>query len=170
MNYKMMGRFIAQILTIEGVFMIPAALISFGYGEMNAGKSFLITMGIIAVLCAVLFLLCKGAPSAFYAKEGLVCVGMSWIVLSLLGCLPFYLSREIPKYVDALFEMVSGFTTTGASILPEVKVFPTASFTGVPSATGWAAWVCWYSCWPSPEKRAKVLPCICSGQSPPVPA
>ena len=121
MNYKMMGRFIAQILTIEGVFMIPAALISFGYGELNAARSFLITMGIIAVLCAVLFLLCKGAPSAFYAKEGLVCVGVSWIVLSLLGCLPFYLSREIPKYVDALFEMVSGFTTTGASILPEVE-------------------------------------------------
>ena len=121
MNYKMMGRFIAQILTIEGVFMIPEALISFGYREMNAGKSFLITMGIIAVLCAVLFLLCKGAPSAFYAKEGLVCVGVSWIVLSLIGCLPFYISREIPKYVDALFEMVSGFTTTGASIVPEVE-------------------------------------------------
>ena len=121
MNYKMMGRFIAQILAIEGVFMIPAALISVGYGEMNAARSFLITMGIIAVLCAVLFLLCKGAPSAFYAKEGLVCVGVSWIVLSLIGCLPFYISREIPRYVDALFEIVSGFTTTGASILPEVE-------------------------------------------------
>ena len=121
MNYKMMGRFIAQILTIEGVFMIPAAVISLCYHEGTAAKSFLITMGIIAVLCAVLFLLCKGAPSAFYAKEGLVCVGVSWIVLSLIGCLPFYISREIPKYVDALFEMVSGFTTTGASILPEVE-------------------------------------------------
>ena len=121
MNYKMMGRFIAQMLTIEGVFMIPAAVISLCYHEGTAAKSFLITMGIIAVLCAVLFLLCKGAPSAFYAKEGLVCVGVSWIVLSLIGCLPFYISREIPKYVDALFEMVSGFTTTGASILPEVE-------------------------------------------------
>ena len=70
----------------------------------------------IALLWLILFLLCRGAPSAFYAKEGLVCVGFSWIVLSLLGCLPFYLSREIPKYVDALFEMVSGFTTTGSSI------------------------------------------------------
>ena len=121
MNYKMMGRFIAQILPIEGVFMIPAAVISLCYHEGTAAKSFLITMGIIAVLCAVLFLLCKGAPSAFYAKEGLVCVGVSWIVLSLIGCLPFYISREIPKYVEALFELVSGFTTTGASILPEVE-------------------------------------------------
>ena len=121
MNYKMMGRFIAQILAIEGVFMVPAALISVGYGEMNAARSFLITMGIIAVLGTALFLLCKGAPSAFYAKEGLVCVGVSWIVLSLIGCLPFYISREIPRYVDALFEIVSGFTTTGASIVPEVE-------------------------------------------------
>ncbi|MBQ5841157.1 MAG: TrkH family potassium uptake protein, partial [Clostridia bacterium] len=69
----------------------------------------------------VLYRLCKGAPSAFYAKDGLVCVGVSWIVLSLLGCLPFYLSREIPKYVDAFFEIVSGFTTTGASIVPAVE-------------------------------------------------
>ncbi len=121
MNYKMMGRFIAQILTIEGLFMIPALLVSLGYGENNAANSFLITIGIIAALAAVLFLLCKGAPSAFYAKEGLVCVGASWIVLSLVGCLPFYISREIPKYVDALFEIVSGFTTTGASIVPNVE-------------------------------------------------
>ena len=121
MNYKMMGRFIAQILAIEGVFMIPAALISVGYAEPIAAKGFLITIGIIAALCTALFLLCKGAPSAFYAKEGLVCVGVSWIVLSLVGCLPFYISREIPKYVDALFEMVSGFTTTGASIVPNVE-------------------------------------------------
>ncbi len=75
----------------------------------------------IFIISVVLYRLCKGAPSAFYAKDGLVCVSISWIVLSLLGCLPFYISREIPKYVDALFEIVSGFTTTGASIVPEVE-------------------------------------------------
>ena len=121
MNYKMMGRFMAQILSIEGVFMIPALIISLCYGEYPAAKSFGWTMLIILGLCALLFAICRGAPSAFYAKEGLVCVGISWIVLSLVGCLPFYISQEIPKYVDALFEMVSGFTTTGASILPEVE-------------------------------------------------
>ena len=111
----------AQILSIEGVFMIPALIISLCYGENGVAKAFGWTMLLILVICIALYLICRGAPSAFYAKEGLVCVGISWIVLSLVGCLPFYISQEIPKFVDALFEMVSGFTTTGASIVPEVE-------------------------------------------------
>ena len=121
MNYKMMGRFIAQILSIEGLFMIPALLIGIFSGETGAVQAFVLTMGLIAVITAVLTLLCRKAPSAFYAKEGLVCVGISWVVLSLIGCLPFYISREIPAYIDAFFEIVSGFTTTGSSILPSVE-------------------------------------------------
>lgn len=121
MNYKMMGKFMAQILMVEAVFMIPAALISLGYGEYNAMWSFLVTIGVTALTSLILHLLSRGAPSAFYAKEGLVCVGLSWIVMSLFGCLPFYLSREIPNYIDAFFEIVSGFSTTGASIVPEVE-------------------------------------------------
>ena len=121
MNYKMMGRFIAQILTIEGIFMIPALILGLVFGETGAAYAFLYTIGAIAVTVVVLNLLCRGAPSAFYAKEGLVCVGVSWIVLSLFGCLPFYLSREIPSYIDAFFEIVSGFSTTGSSILTDVE-------------------------------------------------
>ena len=121
MNYKMMGRFIAQILSIEGVFMLPALLISFFSGETGAVRGFIFTLILIAVIVTLLFLMCRNAPSAFYAKEGLVCVGVSWIVLSLVGCLPFYISREIPLYIDAFFEIVSGFTTTGSSILPNVE-------------------------------------------------
>ena len=121
MNYKMIGRFTAQILAIEAGFMIPALLISLYMGEWLAVRGFLYTLALIAAISVVLFLLCRGAPSAFQAREGLVCVGISWIVLSLLGCLPFYLSREIPRYIDAFFEIVSGFTTTGASILSDVE-------------------------------------------------
>ena len=121
MNYKMMGRFIAQILSIEGVFMIPALLIGIFGSEAIAVRGFLWTLLLIAAIIAVLFLLCRNAPSAFYAKEGLVCVGASWVVLSLLGCLPFYISREIPAFIDAFFEIVSGFTTTGSSILTNVE-------------------------------------------------
>ena len=121
MNYKMMGRFIAQILTIEALFMLPALGISLYCGDAMAVKGFVFTLLVIAAIVVVLFLICRGAPSAFYAREGLVCVGFSWIVLSLVGCLPFYISGEIPSYVDAFFEMVSGFTTTGASILPNVE-------------------------------------------------
>ncbi|MGN0976474.1 MAG: TrkH family potassium uptake protein [Faecousia sp.] len=121
MNYKMMGRFLAQILAIEGIFMLPALSISLCCGDGMAVKGFLITLAILFGIVVVLSLLCRGAPSAFHAREGLVCVGISWIALSLVGCLPFYLSREIPAFVDCFFEMVSGFTTTGASIVPSVE-------------------------------------------------
>ena len=121
MNFKIMGRFLAQILSIEGLFMIPALGISLYCGDAMAIKGFLWTMAIIAAAVLALMMVCRGAPSAFYAKEGLVCVGASWIVLSAVGCLPFWISREIPSYVDAFFEMVSGFTTTGASILTNVE-------------------------------------------------
>ncbi len=121
MNYKMMGRFLSQILLIEAFFMLPALGISLYCGETMAVRGFLVTLAVVFAAALVLYLLCKGAPSAFYAKEGMVCVAVSWIVLSLVGCLPFYVSREIPSYVDAFFEIVSGFTTTGASIVPEVE-------------------------------------------------
>ena len=121
MNYKMMGRFIAQILSIEAIFMVPALGISLCCGEAMAVKGFIYALLIAAATAIVLTVLCRGAPSAFYAREGMVCVGISWIVLSAVGCLPFYISREIPSYVDAFFEIVSGFTTTGASILSSVE-------------------------------------------------
>lgn len=121
MNYKMMGRFIAQILFIEAAFMFPALLISVHDGNTTSVYAFLITLAAALIIAGLLHLICRGAPNAFYAKEGLVCVGISWIVLSLIGCLPFYISQEIPRYIDAFFEIVSGFTTTGASILPDVE-------------------------------------------------
>ena len=121
MNYKMMGRFLAQILFIEGILMIPALCISLYCGEAMAVRGFWAAICVAFAVAGVLFAICRGAPSAFYAKEGMVCVGLSWIVLSLVGCLPFWISREIPKFVDAFFEIVSGFTTTGASIVPAVE-------------------------------------------------
>ena len=121
MNYKMMGRFIGQIISIESVFMLPALLISAGYGETGAVTGFLYSLAIMISLSALLLLSCRKAPRIFGAREGLVCVGLGWIALSLLGCLPFLFSGEIPRFVDAFFETVSGFTTTGASILSNVE-------------------------------------------------
>ncbi len=121
MNYKMIGRLLSMILFTEAVFMIPAIAIGLGYREMPAVYAFLISFGILLAVCAGLFFLSRNAQKIFRAKEGLVCVGSSWILMSLLGCLPFFLSGEIPFYIDALFEMVSGFTTTGASILSNVE-------------------------------------------------
>lgn len=121
MNYKVMGRFISKILAVEAVFMLPALAISIVDGDNRASVSFVFSIFITLGVSAILFVICKGAKQRFFAKEGMVCVGVGWIALSLLGCLPFYISGEIPKFIDALFEMVSGFTTTGASILPEVE-------------------------------------------------
>jgi len=121
MNHKMIGRFLAQILAIEAVFMIPAMGISIGYGEWNTVMAFAVTMAVILGATGALYLLCRKAPKALSAREGMVCVGISWIVLSLFGALPFVISGNIPHYVDAFFETVSGFTTTGASILSNVE-------------------------------------------------
>ena len=101
--------------------MIPALGISLWGGEGNAVRGFLVGIAAICVCGGVMMWYGKGSKKKFYAKEGLACVGLCWIVMSLLGCLPFFVSGEIPNYVDALFEMVSGFTTTGASILSDVE-------------------------------------------------
>lgn len=121
MNYKMIGRFIGKILLIEAVFMLPAYGISIFQHEVEAARAFLVTILMTLFAGGILVGLNRGTRKGFHAREGLVCVGISWIVLGLFGACPFFLSGEIPHYVDALFEIVSGFTTTGASILPEVE-------------------------------------------------
>ncbi len=121
MNYKMMGKFIAQIISIEALFLIPALVISLGYGETPAVFAFLITLGIALALAGILYFLCRKAGRLFGAKEGFVCVSLSWIVMSLLGALPLVLSGDYPNYIDALFEIVSGFTTTGSSVMADVE-------------------------------------------------
>ncbi len=121
MNYRMIGRISAKILAVEAVFMIPALLVCLGYHEFTAAMAFAKSIICIVVVSAVLYFAGRKSDRGFYAREGLICVGLIWIIMSLLGCLPFYLSGEIPRFIDAFFEIVSGFTTTGASILPEVE-------------------------------------------------
>ena len=124
MNYKMMGQFVAKIVAVEAAFMVPPLLISLFCGESAALRGFLMALGVIAVVEALLIAFCRKSERGFDEKEGLVSVGIGWIALSLLGCLPFYFSGAIPNYVDAFFEIVSGFTTTGSSILPDVECLP----------------------------------------------
>ena len=121
MNFKMMGRLIAQIVAVEAAFMLPALAISLGYGEWAAVKAFGITLGAMLALAGLFYALCRRAEKLFGAREGLVCVALSWMVMSLLGALPFVLSGQVPNYIDALFEIVSGFTTTGASVIANVE-------------------------------------------------
>lgn len=121
MNYKVIGRYLGLLLITEGVFLIPPLLISLFGHESNAFLAILATMLLTAAAGGILFLLCRKCKKEFYAKDGLVLVALAWVVLSSFGALPFTLSGEIPNYIDALFEVISGFTTTGASILTDIE-------------------------------------------------
>ena len=101
--------------------MVPALIISLAGQNSQAILGFALSILVILAVAGVLMFFARKAKKGFYAREGMVCVGLAWIVMSLLGCLPFWISREIPSYLDGLFEIVSGFTTTGASILSNVE-------------------------------------------------
>ncbi len=111
------------MLALEGAFMIPALIISIVLGETASAIAFAEVIGICLVIGAAGIIL-KADFSKVYAKEGYVTVALAWILLSLIGALPFTLSGSIPHYIDAVFECISGFTTTGASILKNVETLP----------------------------------------------
>ena len=117
MNYKMMCRFFSLICLAETVFFIPALGISIYDRSGGAILGFSIAAAISLALYVILKYVSRSTMGVLYAKEGFVCVASSWILMSLIGALPFVISGAIPNFVDALFEIVSGFTTTGASIL-----------------------------------------------------
>lgn len=117
MNRRMVFNMTGRIVLLEAAVLLLPLLVSVIYGETNAALAFLSTLGIAAVTGGACVFFVKPRDREFYAKEGFIIVALSWIALSLVGALPFTLSGEIPSYVDAVFETVSGFTTTGASIL-----------------------------------------------------
>lgn len=119
MNISMILYFLGWVLKIEGILMILPCAIALIYQELN-GLYFL-GIGLFCVISGWLMSRKKPSNTVFYAKEGFVSVALSWIVLSVFGALPFYFSGEIPLFEDALFEVISGFTTTGASVLSDVE-------------------------------------------------
>ena len=122
MNRRMILYILGKMLGVEGVVLLLPALVSFLYGE-ESGLSFLI----VSVILGILFLIFGKKPpegKTIYGKEGFVIVGIAWILWSLFGALPFFLSGSIPNYLDAFFETVSGFTTTGSTILTDIEILP----------------------------------------------
>ena len=119
MNIGIVFYFLGWVLGIEGILMILPCVVALVYREPSG----LFFLG-VALFCGIsgwLLANRKLKSTVFYAKEGFVAVSLSWIVLSFFGALPFFLSGEIPLLEDALFEVISGFTTTGASVLPDVE-------------------------------------------------
>ena len=121
MNYKAIFRVVSYALLLEAICMVPGMLLCLMDGEPRVALAYLAAIAVILAVSIPLYRKGKKAPAAFYAQEGFVATSLAWIVLSMLGCLPFVFSGQIPSYVDAVFEMVSGFTTTGASILTNVE-------------------------------------------------
>lgn len=111
---------LGKMLGVEALVLCIPAAVSLIYGEASDMAAF----GITSVVLCIFFLLFgrkKPENGRIYGKDGLVIVAAAWILWSVFGALPFYLSREIPSYVDALFETVSGFTTTGSTILTDIE-------------------------------------------------
>ena len=122
MNTKMIARMLGVLFALEALFMLPAVAVCIVYGETGAPMTgFLWTAALLALLSGGLMLIGRRATRDFYAREGFIIVALGWGLLSAAGALPFWLSGEIPHYVDAFFETVSGFTTTGSSILTNVE-------------------------------------------------
>jgi len=121
MNYKKLGEILGKIMILEGMLMLAPLAVTLIYQE---GPKNIAAFAIpIAVLCALGFLLQLPKPKreSLYQKEGFALVALVWIVMSLFGAVPFVINGDIPNYVDAFFEITSGFTTTGASIVNNIS-------------------------------------------------
>lgn len=119
MNYSVVRYILGWIMIVEAAFMLMPALVGLIYKE-SQGWPFVWVLAGSAVLGG-LFVIKKPENMNFYVKEGFVTVALSWIIMSVIGCLPFVFNGDIPDFTDALFETISGFTTTGATILSEVE-------------------------------------------------
>lgn len=122
MNNRLIINLLGKILMIESVFMVPALIVSLIYREDELSV-FLISIG-LTLLAGVLMSKVKVKKKKLSARDGMVIVSIAWILISVFGALPAFLSGSIPSFIDALFESISGFTTTGSTILTDVEVLP----------------------------------------------
>nr|MCR5801658.1 TrkH family potassium uptake protein [Lachnospiraceae bacterium] len=120
MNFVVVLYIIGWILEFEAVFLLLPVFVAAYYGEVPQVLSFCIAASVSYIL-GFLLKLRKPSSKELYMREGFVTVAFGWISLSLIGAIPFTLSGDIPRYIDAVFESISGFTTTGASILTDVE-------------------------------------------------
>lgn len=122
MNIKLITQILGKLFMLEAVLMLPALLVSVIYRGTDI-KAFIMTIGILLVVGGLMSLV-KPEKKKMFARDGMMIVSLAWICLSVFGALPFVFSGAIPSFIDAFFECVSGFTTTGSSILTEVESLP----------------------------------------------
>lgn len=120
MNRKMVYFLTGRIVLLEGALLLVPLIVSLIYRDAGM-VPFLITIGICAAFGGLLSQIFRKHSPVIFAKEGFLITALAWVLLSAIGALPFVISREIPNYIDAFFETVSGFTTTGASIVSNVE-------------------------------------------------
>ena len=118
MNYPIISKILGRVMGLEAVLMVPSMITALCYGESLLWYA---ETAAIAAVLAVLLNLPRVKSHDMYAREGFVSVALAWVLMSAVGALPFVFSGEIPSYVDAFFEIVSGFTTTGATIITDVE-------------------------------------------------
>lgn len=119
MNYSILKYILGYVLKIEAAFMLLPCVTSLIYHEKEGRYFFLVAC--VCMLLGVLMTYRKPKNTVFYLKEGCLATSLSWIILSLFGAIPFWISGEIPQWENALFETISGFTTTGATVLSNVE-------------------------------------------------
>ena len=120
MNYKKLGNILGKVMILEGILMLAPMAVSLIYREsLGNTLAFLIPLSILLVTGLGLQLL-RAKRSALYQKEGFALTALAWVTMALFGAVPFVINGDIPNYVDAVFEITSGFTTTGASIVTDI--------------------------------------------------
>ncbi|MBR5296143.1 MAG: TrkH family potassium uptake protein, partial [Clostridia bacterium] len=120
MNRRMVFHTVGLIVLLEAVLLVLPLTVSLIYKETSA-RAFLFTILIALVLGGLTVLFFKPRSRVIYAKEGFAITSLAWLSVSAIGALPFTISKQIPHYIDAFFETVSGFTTTGATILTDIE-------------------------------------------------
>ncbi len=124
MRPVLVARMLAAIVIVVAAFLLPSALLGYIDGELWVLRSFLLPAGIVSAGGGLILLLTRGTHGELGTRAGFLVVTLSWIACALVGALPFYISGAIPSFTDAFFESMSGFTTTGASILTEIESLP----------------------------------------------
>lgn len=120
MNYKKLGKILGKIMVLEALLMLAPLAVSFAYQESFTHKLAFIIPIVILAAGGMLLQRLKPNRNALYQKEGFALTALVWVIMTLFGAIPFVINRDIPNYVDACFEIMSGFSTTGASIVTDI--------------------------------------------------